>query len=372
MRIGIDARLIFYQRAGIASYIRGLIQGLSSLNPPHEVVVYQSRRDPDVIPLPPAWCLRTLWTPSRHRFERPLLAAELLGSRLDVLHCPDLVSPTRLLTSRRTVITIHDVAYLKYPEVLTPESQRYFGQIGPAVDSADVVIAVSENTKRDLMAFLDAPDEKIVVIPEAPDPEYQPLDQADVELVLDRLRVERPYLLFVGTVEPKKNVLNLLRAYAAFRGLNRSNGRLPALVMAGRKGWMYGEALGLVNELGISEHVQFLGFVSRSDLVALYGGALALVYPSLYEGFGLPVLEAMACGAPVLTSNASSLPEVAGDAALCASPTDVDALTEALNRVWSSAELRSELRRKGFARAKQFTWAKTAEMTLAVYERLAG
>lgn len=372
MRIGIDARLIYYQRAGIASYIRGLIQGLSRLNPPHEFVVYQSRRDPDPLALPPNWRLRTLWTPSRHRFERPLLAAELLGSRLDVLHCPDLLSPMKLLTSRRTVITIHDVAYLKYPEVLTPESQRYFGQIGPAVDSADVVIAVSENTKRDLMAFLDAPDEKIVVIPEAPDPEYEPLDQEVVGPALKRLGVDAPYFLFVGTIEPKKNVLNLLRAYAAFRELNRSNSRLPALVLAGRKGWLYGQALSLAKELGISEHLKFLGFVARPDLVALYSGAVALVYPSLYEGFGLPVLEAMACGAPVVTSSASSLPEVAGDAALCTAPTDVDALTEALSRVWLSADLRGELRRKGFARAKQFTWAKTAEMTLAVYERLAG
>jgi glycosyltransferase involved in cell wall biosynthesis len=372
VRIGLDARLIFYQRAGIASYIRGLIQGLSRLNPPHEFVVYQSRRDPDPISLPPSWCLRTLWTPSRHRFERPLLAAELLGSGLDVLHCPDLLSPTRLLTSRKTAITIHDVAYLKYPEVLTPESQRYFGQIGPAVDSADVVIAVSENTKRDLMAFLDAPDEKIVVIPEAPDPEYQPLSQEVSGPVLERLGVEAPYFLFVGTIEPKKNVLNLLRAYAAFRGLNRSNGKLPLLVLAGRKGWMYGQALALAKELAISEHLRFLGFVPRSDLAALYNGAVALVYPSLYEGFGLPVLEAMACGAPVVTSSASSLPDVAGDAAICTPPKDVEALTEALGRVWSSGDLRGELRRKGFARAKNFTWAKTAEMTLAVYERLAG
>ena len=372
MRIGIDARLIFYQRAGIASYIRGLIQGLARLDPPHEFVVYQSRRDSESLHLPPAWCQRTLWTPARHRFERPLLAAELLASRLDVLHCPDLLSPMKLLTSRRTVITIHDVAYLKYPEVLTPESQRYFGQIGPAVDSADVVIAVSENTKRDLMAFLDAPDEKIVVIPEAPDPDYRPLDQEVVGPALKRLGVDAPYFLFVGTIEPKKNVLNLLRAYAGFRELNRSNGVRPGLVLAGRKGWLYGQAQGVAKELGISEHVKFLGFVPRPDLVALYSGAVALVYPSLYEGFGLPVLEAMACGAPVVTSSASSLPDVAGEAAICTAPTDVDALAEALSRLWSSGELRAELRRKGFARAKQFTWTKTAEMTLAVYERLSG
>jgi glycosyltransferase involved in cell wall biosynthesis len=371
VRIGIDARLIFYQRAGVASYIRGLIQGLNRLNPPHDFVVYQSRRDSESIPTPPTWRLRSLWTPSRHRFERPLLAVELFGSRLDVLHCPDIASPVRLLTSRRTAITVHDVAYLKYPEVLTPESQRYFGQIGPAVEAADVVIAVSENTKRDLMAFLDAPDEKIVVIPEAPDPDYQPQEQSAVEPVLTRCEVRAPYFLFVGTIEPKKNLANLLRAYSAFRGLNRSNGPLPSLVVAGRKGWLYAQALGLADELRIAEHVRFLGFVPRPDLIALYSGAVALTYPSLYEGFGLPVLEAMACGTPVITSNVSSLPEVAGDAALCAPPTDVDALTEALSRVWSSAELRSELRRKGFARAKQFSWEKTAEQTLAVYQRLA-
>ncbi len=373
MRIGIDARLIYYQRAGIASYILGLLQGLAALGSPHEYVVLQSRKDQETLPLPPNFRRRSVWTPCHHRYERLALGVELLGTGLDVLHSPDFIPPARLFSRRRSVITVHDLAYLKYPEVLTPQSQRYYGQIGPAVEAADAVIAVSENTKRDLMALLDAPEGKIHVIPEAPDPEYQPLgDQAYLDGVLGRYHLRKPYFLFVGTVEPKKNLKNLVQSYAAFRQTARGGNDLPDLVAAGRKGWLYADVFELVNKLDLRDHVRFLGPVPRSDLVALYNGALSLVYPSIYEGFGLPILEAMACGIPVITSNVSSLPEVAGEAALSVDPLDVDALSQALARIWSSQELRAELRRKGLARARLFSWEKTARATLQVYESVAG
>jgi len=372
VRIGLDARLIYYQRAGIASYVLGLLQGLATLGTCHEYVVLQSRKDHETLPLPPNFRRRSIWTPCHHRFERQALAVEILGLGLDVLHSPDFIPPARLVGRRKSVITVHDLAYLKYPEVLTPESQRYYGQIGPAVEEADAVIAVSENTKRDLMALLDAPEEKIVVIPEAPDAGYQPLaDPIVVARVLDRYRLTSPYFLFVGTIEPKKNLKSLIQSYASFRQDGRASNGLPDLVVAGRKGWLYSDVFELVGQLGLQKHVHFLGSVASSDLVMLYNGALALVYPSIYEGFGLPILEAMACGTPVITSNVSSLPEVAGEAALSVDPQDVDALSLALNRIWSSHELRAELRRKGLARARLFSWEKTARATLQVYESVA-
>lgn len=373
MRIGIDARLIYYQRAGIASYVLGLLQGLASLGTAHEFTVLQSRKDRETLALPPNFRRRALWTPCHHRFERQALAVELLSVGLDVLHSPDFIPPSRLLRKWKSVITVHDLAYLKFPEVLTPESQRYYGQIGPAVEEADAVIAVSENTKRDLMAILDAPERKIVVIPEAPDQEYKPIsDPAAIASTLRKYNVRSPYFLFVGTIEPKKNLTTLVKSYAKFREIGRRDASLPSLVVAGRAGWLCADVFQAVEDLGLKSHVHFLGPVPRTDLPLLYNGALAVTYPSLYEGFGLPVLEAMACGIPVVTSSVSSLPEVAGDAAITVDPRDVEALTQAITRVWTSPDLRAELRRKGLARAQLFSWEKTACATLEVYERVAG
>lgn len=370
MRIGIDARLVYYQRAGIASYTLGLLHGLAAIGTTHDIQVLQSRRDTDEYGLPPNFHRRPMWTPCHHRFEREALAVELLGAGLDVLHSPDFIPPRRLFSQRRSVITVHDLAFLKYPEVLTPESQRYYGQIGPAVEQADAVIAVSENTKRDLMAFLDAPEEKIVVIPEAPDPIYKPLDDASaVAAVASGHGLIGPYFLFVGTIEPKKNIGNLIQAYALFRQMAPAAERLPDLAIVGRKGWLYADVYELAGRLGLHDSVRFVGPVSRADLPFLYRGALALTYPSIYEGFGLPVLEAMASGTPVITSNVSSLPEVAGEAAISVDPTSVEAIAEGLHRVWSSPETRADLRRRGLARAALFSWENTARETLMVYEQ---
>jgi glycosyltransferase involved in cell wall biosynthesis len=371
VRIGIDARLVYYQRAGIASYILGLLHGLAASDAKDEFLVLRSRRDREDFRLPPNFHRRSTWTPCHHRFERQALAVELLGTGLDLLHSTDFIPPARLFNQRRSVITVHDLAYLKYPEVLTPASQRYYGQIGPAVDEADAVIAVSENTKRDLMAFLDAPEEKIVVIPEAPDPIYQP--NASPESIADlkrRYSLGDSYFLFVGTIEPKKNLKTLVEAYGQFRRMARASEDLPDLVVVGRKGWLFTDVFDLVNRLSLNDSVRFLGPVPREDLPAFYGGALALTYPSIYEGFGLPILEAMASGTPVVTSNVSSLPEVAGEAAICVDPRSVDGLAEALHRVWSSPETRGDLKRKGLARARLFSWEKTARQTLDVYDRV--
>jgi glycosyltransferase involved in cell wall biosynthesis len=372
VRIGIDTRLMYYQRAGIASYVVGLLQGIATVGSSHEFVVFPSRRDKHASHLPSRFIRHQLWTPPHHRFERLALAVELVPVRLDILHSPDFIPPMRVLSSRRSVITVHDLAFLKYPEVLTPESKRYYGSIGPAVEQADAVIAVSENTKRDLMALLDTPEEKIHVIAEAADLVYRPAsDLPRVKRTLERFGVRGPYFLFVGTIEPKKNLKTLFEAYANFRKLVPGALALPDLVVVGRKGWLYADILKVVDQLDLKSHVHFLGRVDQDDLVSLYNGALALTYPSLYEGFGLPALEAMQSGTPVVTSNISSLPEVVGEAAITVDPRDAEAMTQAMSRIWSSPELRADLRRRGLARAAQFTREEMARATLEVYDRLA-
>jgi len=186
---------------------------------------------------------------------------------------------------------------------------------------------------------------------------------------LDRLGVPAQYLLFVGTFEPRKNVAGLLNAYGILRESEKDK---PPLVLAGRRGWLFDETLAQVDRLGLRDHIVFLDTPSDDDLLALYSGAMALVLPSHYEGFGLTVLEAMACGAPVVISDRGSLPEIAGDAALVVDPDDVDALAGAMRRVVGDAEVRARLRERGLARAAEFGWERCARETLAVYDRVLG
>jgi len=205
-----------------------------------------------------------------------------------------------------------------------------------------------------------------MVIPEAAHTRYRPMSLESVDPALKRYVIERPYILYVGSLEKRKNLPRLLEAYAYLRET------LPGwkLVIVGGRKWKSDPIYKAVQRLGLEPHVIFTGFVAEEDLPALYNGADLFVFPSLYEGFGLPVLEAMACGTPVVTSNTSSLPEVAGEAALLVAPTDVKAIAAAMQRVLSEPDLAAELRRRGLERASQFSWERTARETLAVYERV--
>lgn len=369
MRIGIDARLLYYRRAGISTYIRGLLSGLATVACDERFVILQSRRDGDLTARWPGRTSTRLWTPCHHRYEQLLLSLELSLRHLDVLHSPDFIPPFR----RRcpAVITIHDLAFLRYPSLLTPESARYYGQVDDAVVSAEAIIAVSESTKRDLLQLLAADEQKIHVVPEAADPSYRELDDPQaVAEVAGRYGLEPGFFLFVGTLEPRKNLPALIKAYALVRQRHQAVGA-PKLVLVGSRGWLCEDIFALVDQLGLSEDVCFLGPVGREDLVGLYNAATALVFVSLYEGFGLPALEAMACGTPVIAANVSSLPEVVGDAALLVSPHDVEDIALAMGRLVCDAELRQEWRRRGLARAEQFSWERAARETLAVYRAVA-
>ena len=287
----------------------------------------------------------------------------MLGA--DLLHSPDFIPPFR--RTCRSVITIHDLAFLRYPYLLTPESARYYGQVGRAVRSADPVIAVSEATRQDVLELLHADPGKVTVVYEAASPDCVPLPPIEVEANRARLGLPERFVLFVGTLEPRKNLPVLLEAFARVW----EEHRVP-LVVVGRKGWLYEEVFRTRDSLGLKDEVQFAGSVSGDQLLHYYNCADCLVLPSLYEGFGLPVLEAMACGTPVIVSNVSSLPEIVGDAGLLVEPTDVEGLAAAIGRLLASTELRDELGKKALARSAQFSWERAARETLDLYHRVLG
>ena len=367
MRIGIDARLVYYRGAGISQYTLRLLQELAAIAQDDEFVVFQSRRDPSRLVQQTNFHKRSLWTPPHHRLEQFLLPLELATVDLDVLHSPDFIPPFR--RHCRSVITIHDLNFLLYPNFLTPQSARYYGQIDQAVRNCDHIIAVSESTKRDIIRLTGAPEDKITVVYEAAHPIYRPLqDELILQQVKDRLGMDSDFILFVSTIEPRKNVPTLLMAYKQLLDNYHAD---VSLVLAGEKGWLFDEVFALVDKLGLRERVRFPGRVSPEDLLGLYNAARVFVHPAFYEGFGLPPLEAMACGTPAVVSNTSALPEVVGDAALLVDPTDVDGMAVAIWRLLSDEALRKQMIEKGLRRARRFSWKKAALETLEIYHGLA-
>jgi glycosyltransferase involved in cell wall biosynthesis len=372
LRIGIDTRMAHYRReGGIAQYTLRLLDALLCVDAGHRFVVLHHWHDQlshiVTSPVGSQVSARRLYTPSHHRFEQVALPLELAFAELDVLHSPDFIPP--FIRRCASVITVHDLAFRLHNQLLTRESAAYYGQIDHAVRSADRIIAVSEATRQDMLRLLPVDPAKVTVIHEAADPVYRPMsDPASVAPVLERYRLEKAFVLYVGTIEPRKNLPLLLHA---FRRVRDGGDQTVQLAIAGRKGWLADDVYALCERLGLNAYVKFLGPLPAQELAALYNAAEAFVMPSLYEGFGLPVVEAMACGAPVLVSSVSSLPEVAGDAGLCLDPHDADAWAAALARVLGDSTLRASLRRKSLKRATAFSWERAARETLAVYQQAA-
>jgi len=363
MRIGIDARIAHYARGGIRNYVLHLLDALALLDVDTDYYVLHSRKG-----RPPPLAGRNLhpvacWTPSHHRLERWALGFEVARLGLDLLHTVDFIPPA--LGTRRSVITVHDLNFLHYPQFLTAESRCYYNQqIEWAVRHADHILADSHATKSDLISLLDVPVSKVTVVHLAADPAFRPLAEADVQRVAARYELELGYVLFVGTLEPRKNLPGLLQAY---RWLLDTQVTMAPLVLIGGKGWLYDEVFERVETLHLAGHVRFLHDVPDADLPGMYNAAGMLVTPSFYEGFGLPALEAMACGTPVVVADRASLPEVVGEAGLLVDPDDPDDIAQALARVLTDEPLRAKMRRLGLARAGRFTWERTAQATLAVY-----
>lgn len=365
MHIGIDARLTYYRKGGISTYIRRLIRALEALDHANRYTVFHSRKatDTDYPDLVTRFQRADLWTPSHHRLERLALSVELARFRLDVFHSPDFIPP--LKGARRHVVTVHDLNFLHYPQYLTGESRRYYNdQIETAVRQADHILADSEASKTDMISMLGVPADKITVHMLGVDESFRPLPLEAVQSVLKRLELPHAYYLFVGTFEPRKNIAGLLEAYA---DLKQQHPDAPTLVLAGQRGWLFDETMLKIDQLNLGNQVLWRENPSQADLPALYNGALALVTPSFYEGFGLPALEAMACGTVPIVSNRSSLPEVVGDVGLQVNPDDTTTITAALARALTDNPWRKVQERAGIARAATFTWERTAQTALAVY-----
>lgn len=364
-------QLFYPAPGGIGTYIQELVPALLDADPGLDVTLFHSSLllSPNI-----GWRLAKLRVerlpgsirrlyPGWNLFARPALPRSL--ANLDILHAPSPAAIPPPGSRQRLVVTVHDLAFRVYPS-LFPASWRLLFRLGTrrAVRRADAIITVSQSTADDLVRYSSAEPSRIHVVPLAASlpPTEEPPEEA-----LEKMKIFQPYVLFVGTLEPRKNLVRLVRAYR--RAMGRT--RLPhLLVLAGPLGW---RPRPLLREIAVEGPGEILltGKRSPDELDALYRGAAAFAYPSLYEGFGLPVLEAMARGVPCITSTASSLPEVAGDAALAVPPRSVSGLAGAIELVLTDDAEAARLSAAGRARAEQFSWEQTARMTLKVYGSLA-
>lgn len=377
MRIGFDATPAVRQGGGIGRYTRELLQALYAADTTSHYRLFFASRSPLPHPLPaprPAnfharqlpfddvWFAR-IW----HRARLPL-PVELITGPIDLFHSPDFTLPP-VRRGTRTLLTVHDLSFIRDPDSAVPVLRQYLNAVVPrSVARADHVLADSQATRADLIELYHTPAEKISVLYSGVNAVFRPIaDSAILAGVRAKYRLgQAPFILAVGTLQPRKNYVRLIQAFSA---LSTQPSPL-VLVIAGGKGWLYDSIFAEVQRLNLQARVIFPGFVDDADLPALYSAAHALAYPSLYEGFGLPMLEAMACGTPVVTSTASCLPEVAGGAALCVPPTEVEALSQALETVVGDEAARAELIARGLARAKTFTWDRAAHELVGHYRSL--
>jgi glycosyltransferase involved in cell wall biosynthesis len=295
------------------------------------------------------------------------VAAAARRLNLDVLHDPSGTLPI-LLSAVPAIATIHDtIPYVQPRSSTLLDWLIQHCWLPLAVPRLSHVITVSHQSSQDLQRWLAIPARKITVIPLAAETRFHPVPEAQYQPILKRHGLEQPFILYVGSVEPRKNLLRLLQAYQRLRQWST---RWSLVIVGARNLWKSSPVARFTQNNDLQGCVRFTGYVADADLPALYSAADLFVFPSLYEGFGLPVLEAMACGTPVVTANTASLPEVAGEAALLVDPYNVEALAEAMQKVLSDHELALDLRRRGFERAAQFTWERTARLTISVYQQV--
>lgn len=372
MHIGIDAHAIGARQGGNETYIRNLIRALAEIDSANRYTIYLANKQA-AAEWRAAWAARfpnfqvRLLLPPTPLVRVPVwLAFELRQRPVDVLHVQYTAPP---FCAAPIVATIHDLAFEHLPETFTRRGAMQLKlTVRRTARQAARVATVSEFSRQDILRTYRLPPEKVVVTYNGIEPHFSPaLHSADEAVAVRRqFNIARAYLLAVGSLQPRKNLVRLIRAYARLRQQNESF--TPQLVIVGRKLWLAREVFAEVKQHPWAEDVILTGYVRDEDLAALYRHAAAFVYPSLFEGFGLPPLEAMACGTPVVTSNTSSLPEVVGDAALLIDPYDEQALTRALLQITNDQALRARLRAQGIIQARKFTWRAAAEQTLQLYQ----
>jgi glycosyltransferase involved in cell wall biosynthesis len=366
MHIAIDAsRTTIAARTGTENYALQLIRALIDLRPAHRITLYfRDRPQPNLYKVYPNVQHRIISTP--RLWTHLGFARDLWRARPDVTFVPAHTLP--IWFPGRGVVTLHDLGYCFFPEAHPRPQRAYLDRTTRySARRATRVIADSVATKRDLMEQYGTPDAKIDVVY----PGVEALERATptrIAAVQRRYRLPERYLLFLGTLQPRKNIARLVEAFARVIADHGDDGL--HLVLAGKRGWLVDDVFAHVPE-SAKPRIHFTGYVDDTDVEALYSGATAFTFPSLYEGFGFPVLEAMRCGTPVLCSSTSSLPELAGDAAVLVDPLDVNAIADGIARLVRDEGLRQTLVRRGHEQVKKFTWGRAAAQTLAALERAA-
>lgn len=374
--IGIDYTPAHEQGAGIGRYVRELVSALARLDTDTDYRLFVAGVNPaHRLPLPPGASFR--WCPTRlsprglarlwHRLRVPLPVETWTGA-LSLFHATDFVLPP--VRNARTLLTIHDLSFVLVPESASPRLKRYLDRVVPqSIARADHLLADSAATRQDLISLYQVDPDKITVLLSGVSTHFRPITEP---AALARVRSnyglgDWPFLFTVGTVQPRKNYERLCEALASLRAGHPD----LHLVIAGGKGWLDDPIYAAVEKLNLKGCVHFIGYAADEDLPALYSMASAVPFVSLYEGFGFPVLEAMACGTPVVASNTSSIPEVAGSAALLVNPRDASEIVSALEIVLGDIDLRADLRARGLEQASQFTWERSARHLLDIYRSLA-
>ena len=368
MRIGIDVRKL--HDYGIGTYVRNLLTHLDRLDHETEYVLLCQPADRGLAD-GLGDNFRTVAQPAGPYSisEQIRIPIQLTRERIDLFHAPHYTLPA--LTPCRSIVTIHDCIHLRFPQYLPSRfAYRYArAMFWSATHRCDCILTVSETSKRDILSFFDVPAEKIIVIPNAIEDRYwtRPPDEA-ITKVRERYQLHAPFLLYAGNIKPHKNLERLLDAFYRVRQRGFKD---VTLLIIGDEITRYVKLRRAVHRYQLHRHVRFLGFVPAETLQILYRLASAFVFPSLYEGFGLPPLEAMASGTPVVTSNVSALPEVVGNAAMLVDPEQADSIADGVIRVLSDEPFRADLVRKGLARARQFSWDRSVRRTWDIYGRFA-
>jgi glycosyltransferase involved in cell wall biosynthesis len=371
LRIAIDAHSVGAKLAGNESYAVNLIEALAQIDNVNHYTLYVTTREA-YDRFHQRWPNFTVHTTLPHTplIRIPLtLSAELRKHPVDVLHVQFTAPP---FCPCPVVVSVHDLSFEHLPETFLRRSRTQLRlTVRHSARRADRILTLSEHTRGDVIQTYKIDPAKVTAIPLAAPAHFGPVvDDKELQRVRHTYGIDGDYVLSVGSIQPRKNLVRLINAYASLRGAHTGN-RFPKLVIVGKRGWLYDETLRALEETRAGDSIVLTGYVPESDLPALYSGALCFVYPSFFEGFGLPPLEAMKCGAPVVVGNATSLPEVVGDAGLKVDPFDVSAIAKGIGELIYNAALREELRVKGLERATMFDWRNTAQQTLRVYEQVA-
>lgn len=369
MHIAIDAHSVGAQLAGNETYAVNLIEALAEIDQSNQYTLYvtkQSAVDRFTKRWPNFTVKRTL--PHTPLVRIPLiLSAELRRNPVDVLHVQYTAPP---LAPCAVVATIHDLSFEHLPGTFNRRSRAQLRlTVRRTARNAAQILTLSDFSRRDVIETYVIDPDRVAVTPAAAPAHFRPVtNETELRRIRATYGIERDYILALGSIQPRKNLVRLINAYSSLWKA-RPDLAMPQLVIAGKRGWLEGETMRAAESSAAAHEMRFTGYVVEADLPALFSGAMCFAYPSYFEGFGLPVLEAMQCGTPVMAANRTSLPEVAGDAAVLVDPFDETAIADALRELIENPDCRADLRVKGIERARAFSWQQTARLTLQAYER---